>query len=1196
MKKIFAMYFAARGALLWGCVSFAAVVQAAGPEVLPIHASALPSGMDIRPGERLSEWLMRNVGSSADAGIVHWRAPSERGAQLRLQEAIALQLGQRGEALDGLNERLGSMPVTGRLVLASTDARWLQGSAQHDPVLADGQSLQRLTGLTSVAVLSDAGDMCLTEASARLDVRAYLRACMDDAESIDWVWLVQPDGRVRKLGVAAWNADAEGFIAPGGWMLAPRRGTLSDSVADNIARFLATQLPAQTLYPGMPVRVHASPSSHHSKEVSIGRGVPRVPQWTASDWGDIGVIQTPSARMESAGSVRSHVSGVYPNTRLSVMLQPLDWFEFGFRYTDIANALYGPAIAGEQTYKDKSVDVKLRLLQEDAVLPQVAVGIRDLGGTGLFGSEYLVASKRWGAWDASMGLGWGYMASRGGVSAPLGPLSNSYKTRSTQTAAFGGETNDQSYFRGDAAIFGGVQWTSPSGQWVWKAELDGSNYQREPFGTTQPQSSPVNLGFVYRYSPGVDFSGSLERGNRIGVGLTLHFDLSRLEMPKPLDPVQPRLPLMPALYPTALAAPALADELEKFTGWTVLSAQQQADKLLVVAEAEGVFLQEQMDRAIDVLNRLAPASLRNFVIELQARGLAFTRIEINRAEWLRDQTQGQAPSLKLPAIEVNKAPMRVADEKLLPAADGFQRDGREPSLKIGPSYSQILGGPDGFVLFQAGVRANVEYSLQPNTWMSGNANARVLDNYERFKYDAPTNLPRVRTHQREYVTTSAVTIPNLQITHVEDLGGGHYASAYGGLLESMFAGVGGEWLFRPWKGPLAFGVDVNQVRQRSFAQDFGLRDYEITTGHATAYWDTGWNDLLVTVQAGRYLAGDVGATFDLRRVFKNGTVIGAWATKTNLSAQQFGEGSFDKGIYVTVPFDLLLPRSSPWSGTAAWTPLTRDGGARLARGVTLFDVTWQRDARAGRYVSNPGSRANNRFVTGEDLSYVRLDPKDRFKLAGQDLSALPHGVGDVPASTWMTAAGVILASSAFDTQADQWVREQQGGGMQSVAKLGNAMPALMAVGTGALLTGVAGDRAADTAQTSLMAAGLTLGANLGMKFAVGRARPEDGRGASSFDGFGANTSQSSFASNDVATAFALVTPFAQQYDMPYLYALAATTAISRIEERKNWLSDTVAGGLLGYAVGSIMSSQQLHREKGWQIQASPSRVGATKRF
>ena len=40
-----------------------------------------------------------------------------------------------------------------------------------------------------------------------------------------------------------------------------------------------------------------------------------------------------------------------------------------------------------------------------------------------------------------------------------------------------------------------------------------------------------------------------------------------------------------------------------------------------------------------------------------------------------------------------------------------------------------------------------------------------------------------------------------------------------------------------------------------------------------------------------YLAGDVGATLNVERVFKNGVSMGAWATKTNVSSAQFGEGT-----------------------------------------------------------------------------------------------------------------------------------------------------------------------------------------------------------------------------------------------------------------------------------------------------------------
>ena len=147
------------------------------------------------------------------------------------------------------------------------------------------------------------------------------------------------------------------------------------------------------------------------------------------------------------------------------------------------------------------------------------------------------------------------------------------------------------------------------------------------------------------------------------------------------------------------------------------------------------------------------------------------------------------------------------------------------------------------------------------------------------------------------------------------------------------------------KGHQVLGVDVNAVQQRAFTQGLSLRDYRVNTGHLTAYWDTGWQDLLVKLSAGRYLAGDVGATLDMSRVFDNGVSLGAYATKTNVSAEQFGEGSFDKGIYVTIPFDVMLPRSSSSTAALVYAPLIRDGGARLSRQYGLYDLTRARDAR-----------------------------------------------------------------------------------------------------------------------------------------------------------------------------------------------------------------------------------------------------------
>ncbi|NDD70115.1 MAG: hypothetical protein EBZ29_12330, partial [Synechococcaceae bacterium WB9_4xC_028] len=62
--------------------------------------------------------------------------------------------------------------------------------------------------------------------------------------------------------------------------------------------------------------------------------------------------------------------------------QATPWLQGTFRYTGF----------DEFFHWDRNYEFKARLWEEELYLPQVAVGIRDMVGTGVFGSEYLVAS------------------------------------------------------------------------------------------------------------------------------------------------------------------------------------------------------------------------------------------------------------------------------------------------------------------------------------------------------------------------------------------------------------------------------------------------------------------------------------------------------------------------------------------------------------------------------------------------------------------------------------------------------------------------------------------------------------------------------------------------------------------------------------------------------------------------------------
>ena len=56
---------------------------------------------------------------------------------------------------------------------------------------------------------------------------------------------------------------------------------------------------------------------------------------------------------------------------------------------------------------------------------------------------------------------------------------------------------------------------------------------------------------------------------------------------------------------------------------------------------------------------------------------------------------------------------------------------------------------------------------------------------------------------------------------------------------------------------------------------------------------------------------------------------------TSASSIEFGEGSFDKGFYIQIPFNLLQKKYTSSNGNFRLSPLTRDGGAKLNQGKQL---------------------------------------------------------------------------------------------------------------------------------------------------------------------------------------------------------------------------------------------------------------------
>ncbi|MEL0243960.1 MAG: YjbH domain-containing protein, partial [Gammaproteobacteria bacterium] len=198
-------------------------------------------------------------------------------------------------------------------------------------------------------------------------------------------------------------------------------------------------------------------------------------KFSASNYGNTGIMEMPNANFMNEGSLRFNFSSSFPNEYTSVTASPFSWMEATYRYVEIKNKLYGPkSYSGNQSWKDKGFDLKFGLMKESDLLPAVAIGLRDLAGTGVFSSEYLVASKQLGFLNITAGLGWGLLGSDDSISNPFESISNEFKAR-IKSGEQGGGINYQTWFSGRTALFGGLEYNLRSKGMKFNLEYDTSN-------------------------------------------------------------------------------------------------------------------------------------------------------------------------------------------------------------------------------------------------------------------------------------------------------------------------------------------------------------------------------------------------------------------------------------------------------------------------------------------------------------------------------------------------------------------------------------------------------------------------------------------------------------------------------------------------------------------------------------------------
>ncbi|MCE8005551.1 YjbH domain-containing protein [Aestuariivita sp.] len=655
---------------------------------------------------------------------------------------------------------------------------------------------------------------------------------------------------------------------------------------------------------------------------------------TVNLYGLPGLIDMPTAEAQPDGELNATVStfgGIFRNT-LAFQLTPR--ISGAFRYS----AFRDWNSDGFETYYDRSFDLRYQLFFEGRYRPAVAIGLQDFAGTGILAGEYIVATKtvRPGL-TVTGGLGWGRLGSYNSIGSLFGSNRPTFDASST-----GGQFSFDQWFRGPAAPFGGIEWR-PSNRLGFKIEYSSDAYTQEAVNRSViDRASPWSFGVEYQWNDTTRLGAYSVYGDSIGFLASFALNPARaqnalrLPAPGPLS-IRPSRETSPELWTTAWADSETLQEdyAQRLTG--LLNAEGQTLLALRVTAFDVELRVENtrygsaaaaIGRISRILAAVMPQTVETFRIVFVEQGLPVSTVVLRRSDLEALEVRPDAAEVLQPLVGVTAASSADAPPAVRGVYPRFQ-------WGLSPYFRQSFFDPANPFLFEVGVRARASYEFSPGFSLSGSVAQEIYSQLDDARVSG-SNLPPVRTQGPLFEQGSDPVLENLTLSYVRSFGNDFYGRATAGYLERMFGGVSAEVLWKPVSSSLGLGVEVNYARQRDFDSVFGFQSYDVITGHASAYYDWG-NGFHTQLDVGRYLAGDIGATLTVDREFANGWRIGAFATVTDVSSADFGEGSFDKGIRLTIPLNWAGGQPTRSTAGTVIRPVQRDGGARLDVPGRLYD-------------------------------------------------------------------------------------------------------------------------------------------------------------------------------------------------------------------------------------------------------------------
>jgi len=639
--------------------------------------------------------------------------------------------------------------------------------------------------------------------------------------------------------------------------------------------------------------------------------------------GTTGLVYMPSARIDEVGTFRIGFSNGDPYFTTWSSISMFPWLELSARYTRIDGV---PGIAGSPEFgdfKDKAFDAKLRLLPESRFLPEISIGTQDFTGTQLFKSQFVVANKRFGDVDLTLGYG---------------------KDRI-------------------AGVFSGLRY-NPS----WNRNLglvverDATDYP-DDFGAAVSGANQRTGGTTYALEYKFGWLGTQLSYQHGEVGANLYVSIPlmqrefvpKLHEPKPYSKITSQ-PTLDDWRRDPLHAIRLVREFDRQQFKNVHLAVDEATVEASLTNTRIRLIGRAVGRAVRTMLLLGPVDAREIRITYTLSDLAvltyrFTDLgelrrylndggsedQIERFLSVTFTTPEYASRFRDDATlrfdnEDMEAPIQVQYGDVGHALSFQQEDRFLSGFTVVPfKLNFFFNDPSGAFHYDTFSQLTYRRHIGNGWFVNSAARLTLFEDVSDVTQASNSLLPHVRSdvalYRRE---ANRVTLNSLLLNKYSQLGERFYGRWSAGYYEEMFAGTGGQILYLPKQSDWAFDLSVDWLKQREPGSSVGFRDYSVVTALGGIHYRFPSVGLTTTARIGKFLAKDDGVRFELKRMFRSGVEIGAWYTITNgndiTGPGSPGDPYHDKGIFMSVPLASMLTRDTQQRASLAIVDFTRDVG------------------------------------------------------------------------------------------------------------------------------------------------------------------------------------------------------------------------------------------------------------------------------